>query len=106
MKKFGLGFANVTSNDLCLYLKNKGYSDEEIVEAGLAINSEKRGMSDKFWNRVMFPIQDLSNKVIGFGGRVLGDGDPNILTPRIRRYLIRAGISTALTTQGVQRKST
>ncbi|HAF26194.1 MAG TPA: DNA primase [Lachnospiraceae bacterium] len=79
MKKFGLGFANVTSNDLCLYLKNKGYSDEEIVEAGLAVNSEKRGMSDKFWNRVMFPIQDLSNKVIGFGGRVLGDGEPKYL---------------------------
>jgi DNA primase len=79
MKNFGLGFANKTSNDLCLYLKKKGYSDELVRDAGLAIFHEKTGMSDKFWNRVMFPIQDMNHRVIGFGGRVMGEGDPKYL---------------------------
>lgn len=74
IKKFGLGFANVTSNDLVKYLKSKGYDDKLIQEAGLASFDEKYGMHDKFWNRVMFPIQDSNHRVIGFGGRVMGDG--------------------------------
>jgi len=79
MKRFGLGFANVKSNDLTLYLKSKGYTDEEIRDAGLATYHEKYGMSDKFWNRVMFPIQDINHRVIGFGGRVIGEGEPKYL---------------------------
>ncbi|MDE6185132.1 MAG: DNA primase, partial [Lachnospiraceae bacterium] len=53
--KFGLGFSNVTSDDLTRYLKSKGYEDKLIQEAGLATFDEKYGMHDKFWNRVMFP---------------------------------------------------
>jgi DNA primase len=79
MKNFGLGFSNKTSNDLCLYLKQKGYSEELIRDAGLAIFNERYGFSDKFWNRVMFPIQDINHRVIGFGGRVMGDGEPKYL---------------------------
>jgi len=79
MKKFALGFANVTNNDLILYLRSKGYTDQEIRDAGLTNYSEKYGMSDKFWNRVMFPIQDINHRVIGFGGRVIGDGEPKYL---------------------------
>lgn len=79
MKQFGLGFSNKTSNDLILYLKNKGFSDELLRESGVAVFHEKYGMSDKFWNRVMFPIQDINHRVIGFGGRVLGDGEPKYL---------------------------
>ncbi|MBP3421314.1 MAG: DNA primase [Lachnospiraceae bacterium] len=79
MKKFGLGFANVKSNDLTLYLKSKGYTDAQIRDAGLATYHEKYGMSDKFWNRVMFPIQDINHRVIGFGGRVIGEGEPKYL---------------------------
>lgn len=79
MKRFGLGFANVKSNDLTQYLKSKGYTDEEIRDAGLATYHEKYGMSDKFWNRVMFPIQDINHRVIGFGGRVIGEGEPKYL---------------------------
>ena len=79
IKHFGLGFANQTSDDLVKYLKSKGYSDDLIIEAGLASHDEKWGMHDKFWNRVMFPIQDVNHKVIGFGGRVMGDGKPKYL---------------------------
>ena len=79
IKKFGLGFANMTSNDLVKYLKDKGYDDKLLQEAGLATFDEKYGMHDKFWNRVMFPIQDINHRVIGFGGRVMGDAKPKYL---------------------------
>lgn len=78
MKHFGLGYASVTS-DLVKYLKSKGYNDSQIIDAGLASFDEKRGTHDKFWNRVMFPISDSTGKVIGFGGRVMGDGKPKYL---------------------------
>ncbi len=79
MKKFGLGFADGAGSDMTAYLKSKGYSDELINESGLAAFDEKRGMHDKFWNRVMFPIQDSNHRVIGFGGRVMGDAKPKYL---------------------------
>ncbi|MBP3819192.1 MAG: DNA primase [Butyrivibrio sp.] len=79
MQHFGLGYANVTSDDLTKHLKSLGYTDGQIIEAGLASHDDKMGTHDKFWNRVMFPIQDASQKVIGFGGRVMGDGKPKYL---------------------------
>ena len=66
-------------NDLYLYLKKKGYQDQILKETGLLTYDEKRGAHDKFWNRVMFPIMDVNNRVIGFGGRVMGDGMPKYL---------------------------
>ncbi len=79
MKHFGLGFANMTSDDLVRHLQTKGFDDKTMLDAGLASFDEKRGMHDKFWNRVMFPIMDISNHVIAFGGRVMGDGKPKYL---------------------------
>lgn len=79
MKQFGLGYANKTSDDLVHYLHSKGYKDDLLTEAGLATFDERFGMHDKFWNRVMFPIQDSNHRVIGFGGRVMGDGKPKYL---------------------------
>ena len=76
---FGLGYASKYSNDLYLYLKKKGYQDQILKETGLLTYDEKRGAHDKFWNRVMFPIMDVNNRVIGFGGRVMGDGMPKYL---------------------------
>ena len=76
---FGLGYASKYSNDLYLYLKKKGYQDQILKETGLLTYDEKRGAHDKFWNRVMFPIMDVNNRVIGFGGRVMGDGTPKYL---------------------------
>ena len=79
MQKFGLGYSDKYSDDLYRYLKNKGYSDELLKESGLISFDEKWGGHDKFWNRAMFPIMDIHNKVIGFGGRVMGDGEPKYL---------------------------
>ena len=76
---FGLGYASKYSNDLYLYLKKKGYQDQILKETGLLTYDEKRGAHDKFWNRVMFPIMDVNNRVIGFSGRVMGDGTPKYL---------------------------
>ena len=60
-------------------LKGKGYQDEILKESGLITYDEVRGGHDKFWNRAMFPIMDVHNHVIGFGGRVMGDGEPKYL---------------------------
>ncbi|RHK23260.1 DNA primase [Ruminococcus sp. AF46-10NS] len=79
IRKFGLGYSDKYSDDLYKYLKSKGYSDDLLRESGLFNVDERRGMYDKFWNRVIFPIMDVNNRVIGFGGRVMGDGKPKYL---------------------------
>ncbi len=76
--RFGLGYSNKTSDDLYRYLKSKGYDDSLLKQTGL-VTIEERGTYDKFWNRVMFPIMDVNNRVIGFGGRVMGAGEPKYL---------------------------
>lgn len=78
IKSFGLGYAPVSSDTLYRYLKQQGYSDDILSGAGL-IKVDNRGVTDRFWNRVMFPIMDINNRVIGFGGRVMGDGLPKYL---------------------------
>ncbi len=79
MQKFGLGYSDQYSDDLYRYLRKKGYSDELLKESGLVNIDEVRGGHDKFWNRAMFPIMDIHNRIIGFGGRVMGDGEPKYL---------------------------
>ncbi len=79
IRRFGLGYSNMYRDDLYQYLhKKKGYSDELLKETGL-VKIEERGAHDRFWNRVMFPIMDVNGKIIGFGGRVMGDGEPKYL---------------------------
>ncbi|MCI9148571.1 MAG: DNA primase [Hungatella sp.] len=86
IRRFGLGFANKTGDDLYRYLREKGYGDGILKETGL-VTIEERGTRDKFWNRVMFPIMDVNNRVIGFGGRVMGDGMPKYLnSPETRLF--------------------
>lgn len=75
---FGLGYSNKTSDDLYQYLRARGYDDAVLKQSGL-VTIEERGGHDKFWNRVMFPIMDVNNRVIGFGGRVMGVGEPKYL---------------------------
>lgn len=79
MQKFGLGYSDQYSDDLYRYLRGKGYDDGLLKESGLITYDEVRGGHDKFWNRAMFPIMDVHNHVIGFGGRVMGDGEPKYL---------------------------
>ena len=79
IKAFGLGYSDKYSDSLYKYLKSKGYKDQILMEAGLFTSDERYGIHDKFWNRVMFPIMDVNNRVIGFGGRVMGDAKPKYL---------------------------
>lgn len=82
IKHFGLGYADIYNDDLYRFLKSKGYSDEDLKDSALVTIDERRGGSDKFWNRVMFPIMDVNNRVIGFGGRVMGEGSPKYLNSK------------------------
>ena len=89
MKAFALGFAPKTPSDgLYRYMKSKGISDDLLRRSGLMNVDEKRGsMYDKFWNRVIFPILDTSSRIIGFGGRVMGDAKPKYLnSPETRVF--------------------
>ncbi|ATD54715.1 DNA primase [Clostridium chauvoei] len=80
MKRFGLGFAKESWNNLLLYLRKRGFNEEILLEAGLVSTSQKTGNKyDRFRNRVIFPVFDYRGKVIGFGGRVLDDSKPKYL---------------------------
>lgn len=106
MRKFGLGYSDQYSNDLYQYLRKKGYDDAILKESGLISLDERRGGYDKFWNRAMFPIMDVHNKVIGFGGRVMGDGEPKYLnspeTPIFDKSRNLYGLNFARTTKKPQ----
>lgn len=76
--KFGLGYAPVSRNGLISYLHSKGYQNKELLDAGLLSGSQSDPY-DRFFNRLMFPIFDAGGRVIGFSGRILGDGEPKYL---------------------------
>ena len=80
IRKFGLGYAKDGWTNIIYYLKRRGFSDKQLIEAGLVIKNENRGtIYDRFRNRVMFPVFDIKGKVIGFGGRVFDDSKPKYL---------------------------
>ena len=103
IRKFGLGYSDKYSDDLYKYLKSQNYSDELLRESGLFNVDESQGMYDKFWNRVIFPIMDVNNRVIGFGGRVMGDGKPKYLNSPETRIFDKSrnlyGLNIARTTR-------
>ena len=75
---FGIGYAPDTWTSLVDALRKKGYSDEELRESGLVTVSKKNGnLFDRFRDRLMFPIIDVRGNVIGFGGRIMNNKDPN-----------------------------
>lgn len=85
INRFGLGYATQSTGELYRMLKEKGYSDDLLKESGLF--TYERGIHEKFWNRVIFPIMDINSKVIGFGGRVMGDAKPKYLnSPETRLF--------------------
>lgn len=79
-RTFSLGYAPDAWTALCDHLRAQGYSEAELVAAGLARRQEERGtVFDYFRNRVIFPIHDDRGRVVAFGGRVLGDTQPKYL---------------------------
>ncbi len=78
--RYGLGFAPDSFNALKDHLREKGFSPDEMLAAGLLARSERSSSTyDKFRNRVMFPVFDLRGNVVAFSGRILGDGQPKYL---------------------------
>ena len=79
VKKFGLGFAPDTWDSLVNAMKQKGYSEGLMLQAGLVCKGKNSGVYDTFRNRLMFPVFDVRGNVIGFSGRILGDGEPKYM---------------------------
>ncbi len=80
LTRFGIGFAPDSWDSLISAMRAKHYTEEELLEAGLAVRSQKNGsVYDRFRNRLMFPIIDVRGNVIGFGGRVMDDSTPKYL---------------------------
>ncbi len=106
-KKFGLGYSNVYRNDLYQYLTKQNYSKQVIFDAGLTNKDKKQENTyhDRFWNRVMFPILDVHSHVIGFGGRVLGDGNPKYLNSPETKLFEKSRNLYALNIARTSRKS-
>lgn len=79
INKFGLGYCSKKGDSLYNHLKAAGFSDELMKKSQLVLFDERRGPYDRFFNRAIFPIMDDRNRVIAFGGRVLGEGEPKYL---------------------------
>lgn len=77
--RFGLGYSNDSWDSLVSHLKEKGFSDNDIRYSGLVSGIDKGKCYDRFRNRVMYPVFDYRNRVIGFGARVLDDSKPKYL---------------------------
>lgn len=78
-RKFGIGYAPAVQSSLSDYLVKKGYKERDIEKSGLVFKSNNGRFKDKFYGRLMFPIFDVQSRVIGFGGRILGRGEPKYL---------------------------
>ncbi len=79
IKEFRLGFSPNAWETIKNYLLGKGYTEKELVEAGLIIEKDEGGSYDRFRNRLMFPICDIQGRVTGFGARVLDDSLPKYI---------------------------
>ena len=98
---FGVGYAPIGWDVLITHLRSKGFSDDHMVEGGLAVRGGQRGLYDRFRGRLMWPIRDLSGDVVGFGARKLRDDDegPKYLntpeTPLYKKSQVLYGIDLA-----------
>lgn len=79
IENFNIGYSGRNQHSLIKYLRDLGYEDSYIIKAGLGKISESGTLVGYFWDRIMFPIRDTKNRVVGFGGRILGDGSPKYL---------------------------
>lgn len=98
--KFGLGYSNDSWNHMMNFLKDKGFTELDMVSNGLIIKSEKGNYYDRFRNRIMFPVFDYRGKIIGFGGRVLDNSKPKYLnspeTPLFKKGVNLYGLNFAI----------
>ena len=78
-RRFGLGYAPDTWDSLVKAMKQKGYTEQELFSAGLVRKGKNGGFYDTFRSRLMFPVIDVRGDVIGFSGRILGDGEPKYM---------------------------
>lgn len=78
-RSFGLGFAPASWDSLADAMKEKGFTEQELADAGLARRGKNGGVYDTFRNRLMFPVIDVRGDVIGFSGRILGEGEPKYM---------------------------
>lgn len=100
IRRFGLGYSVESWNSLLKHLKNKGFTELDMLLDGLIIKSQKDTYYDRFRNRIIFPVFDYRGKVIGFGGRVLDDSKPKYLnspdTPLFRKGINLYGLNFAI----------
>ncbi len=78
-EEFGIGWAIPGRDVLSLELVKKGFTQQEVLQAGLAAQRENGGVTDRFRERVVFPISDVTGRVVAFGGRLLAEGEPKYL---------------------------
>lgn len=83
VQQFRVGWAGDSWSEASEYFKSKKFTDNEIIEAGLAKKSERGGLTDKFRNRIMFPIGDPAGRIVGFSGRIFGEN----ASPEAPKYL-------------------
>ncbi len=97
-KTWNLGFAP-GNRSLVNHLRSKGFKDQELVDANVAVKARSGGIQDRFYNRVMFPIIDIEGNAIAFGGRVVGKGEPKYLnsqeTPIFHKSEVLYGLDKA-----------
>jgi DNA primase len=96
---FSLGWASARWDDLCRHLAKKRFTEPELIEAGLALRSERGSLIDRFRGRVMFPTFDVAGEPVAFGGRVLDDSTPKYLntadTPIFHKGRVLYGLNWA-----------
>ncbi len=98
-KRWRLGYAPSGKDEMTRALLAQGFTRDELVEANITLAVERGALKDRFFGRIMFPITDLSGRVIAFGGRVVGDGHPKYLnsneTPVFHKSANMYGIDRA-----------
>jgi len=97
--EFGIGWAVAGRDTLYRELTKKGFTQQELLQAGLAAQREAGGVVDRFRARVVFPIQDVTGRVVAFGGRLLAEGEPKYLnspeTPLYHKSNVLFGLHRA-----------
>ncbi|CAB1240666.1 DNA primase [Clostridiaceae bacterium BL-3] len=100
IRRFGLGYSVDSWNRMLNFLKNKGFTELDMLSAGLIVKSQKENYYDRFRNRIIFPVFNSRGKVIGFGGRVLDDSKPKYLnspeTPLFKKGINLYGLNFAI----------